>query len=94
MKWEVKAVLIFLSLVAMTGRPQSSTGSSAPAVAAQVRPAFPQDQLSATQEQDAASREKADADNARREAQAREEQKLALEAQARGYWVDPATGLM
>jgi hypothetical protein len=73
---------------------QSSTGSSTPAVAPQVRLAFPQGLLPAPKEQDAASREKAEADKARQEARAREEQKLARETQARGYWIDPSTGLM
>jgi hypothetical protein len=73
---------------------QSSKGSPTPAVAPQVRPAFPQGLLPAPQEQDAASREKAEADKARREAQVQEEQRLAQETQARGYWVDPATKLM
>jgi hypothetical protein len=73
---------------------QSSTSSSAPTSAPQVRPALPQEQLPAPHEQDAASREKAEADKARREAKAVEEEKLAQETQARGYWVDPSTGLM
>jgi hypothetical protein len=50
--------------------------------------------LPAPPEQDAASREKAEAEKARREAQAEEEQRLAQETRARGYWVDPSTGLM
>ena len=94
MKWQAKLVLLLLSVVAMTARPQSSTGPSTPAVAPQVRPALPQEQLPATQEQDAATREKAAADKARREAQAQEERRLAQETQVRGYWVDPSTGLM
>jgi hypothetical protein len=73
---------------------QSSAGPSTPAVAPQVRPALTQEQLPAPPEQDAASREKAAADKARRDAQAQEEQKLAQETKARGYWVDPSTGLM
>jgi hypothetical protein len=86
--------LILLSAVAMTASPQSSKGPSTPAVAPKVRPAFPQEQVPANQQQDAASREKAEADKARREAQAQEERRLAQETQARGYWVDPSTGLM
>jgi hypothetical protein len=73
---------------------QSLTGPSTPAAAPQVRPAFPQGLLPTPKEQDAASREKAEADKARREAQAREEQRVAQETQARGYWIDPSTGLM
>jgi len=83
---------IFLSAVAIAAHPQSSTGSPTPAVAPQVRPAFPQAQLPAPQ--DAASREKAEADSARRAAQAQEERKLAQETRSRGYWVDRTTKLM
>lgn len=72
----------------------SSTSSSAPAVTPQVQPAFPHGLLPAPQEHDAASREKAEADTARREVQAQEEQGLAQQTQARGYWVDSSTGLM
>ena len=82
------------SNAATTAGAQSSPGSSTPVVAPQVRPAFPQGLLPAPPEQDAASREKAEADKARREAQAQEEQRLAQETRARGYWVDPSTGLM
>ena len=73
---------------------QSSTQSSTPAVAPQVRPAFPQELLPAPEEQGAASREKAEADKTRREAKAQEDSRLAQETRARGYWVDPSTGLM
>jgi hypothetical protein len=89
-----RVVLILLSAVAMTASPQSSKGPSTPAVAPKVRPAFPQEQVPANQQQDAASREKAEADKARREAQAQEERRLAQETQARGYWIDPSTSLM
>lgn len=75
-------------------RAQSSTGPSTPAVTPQVRPALSPEQLPAPQEQDAASREKAEADKARREVQAQEERKLAQETRSRGYWVDPTTKLM
>jgi hypothetical protein len=79
---------------ATTAGAQSPAGSSLPAVTPQVRPAFPQGLLPAPKEQDAATREKAEADKARREAQAQEELRLAQETQACGYWVDPTTGLM
>jgi len=94
MKWPAKVVLFLLSIVATTSGAQSSTGPSTPAVAPQVRPALSPEQLPAPQQQDAASREKAEAEKARREAQAQEEQRLAQETQARGYWIDPATRLM
>jgi hypothetical protein len=94
MKWQATLVEILLSSAAMIAGAQSPTGSSTPAVAPPVRPAFPQEQLPATQQQDAASREKAEADKARRQAQAQEEQRLAHETQARGYWIDPTNGLM
>jgi len=68
--------------------------SSTPAVAPQVRPALPQHQLPAPEEQDAASRAKAEVDKARREVQAREEERLAQEIEARGYWADPSAGLI
>ena len=68
--------------------------SSTPAVAPQVRPALPQQQLPAPEEQDAASRAKAEVDKARREVQAREEQRLAQETEARGYWADASAGLI
>jgi uncharacterized protein DUF1566 len=93
-KSQAKAVLILLSLVAMISRAQSPTGPSTPAVAPQVRPALPQEQLPVPQEQDAAARERAEADKAQREAQAKEERRQAQETQARGYWIDPSTGLM
>src|SRR5579863_7432707 len=94
MNLQAEAVLILFSLVVMTARPQSSTGSSTPTAAPAVRPAFPQAQMPAPQEQNAAFREKAEAEKAQSEAQAQEERRLAQETQARGYWVDPATGLM
>jgi hypothetical protein len=94
MKWPAKVVLFLLSIVATTSGAQSSTGSSTPDVAPQVRPALSPEQLPAPQQQDAASREKAEVDKARRQAQAQEEQRLAQETQARGYWIDPSTGLM
>jgi hypothetical protein len=94
MKWQAKVVLILLSIIAAIAGAQSSTGSSTPAVAPQVRPALPQQPILEFWEQDAASRAKAEADKARREAQAQEEQKLAQETHSRGYWVDPATKLM
>jgi hypothetical protein len=89
-----RVVLILLSAGAMAASPQSSTGSSTSVVAPQFRPAFPPEQIPATQQQDVASREKAEADKARREAQAQEEQRLVQETQAGGYWVDPSSGLM
>ncbi len=94
MKWQAKVALISVSTVAMIARSQSSTRSPTPAVAPQVRPAFSKEQLPAPQEQDAASREKAETDKVQRQAQAQEEQWLALETQARGYWIDPTTRLM
>jgi hypothetical protein len=93
MKWQAMVVPVLLSIVVTTIFAQSSTGSSTPTVAPQVRPALSQEQLPTPPEQDAASREKAEAEKARREAQAREEQKLAQETQARGYWIDPSTRL-
>ncbi len=94
MKCRVKVVLIAFSLVAMISGAQSSTEAPTPVVSSQVRPALPQEQLPAPQEQDATSRGKAEAEKARREAQAQEEARLAQRTQARGYWIDPSTGLM
>ena len=94
MSVRAKAVLILFVFVAVISRPQSSTGSSAPAAAPQVRPALPQEQLPAPREQDAASRAKADADKARRQAHAQEEQRLVDETRSHGYWIDPTTKLM
>ena len=92
MRRHAKISLILFSAIAMTARPQSSTGSSTPAVAPQVRPAFSQEQMPAPE--DAASRERAEVEKAQREAIAQEERKLAQETQARGYWVDSSTALM
>jgi hypothetical protein len=94
MKWRTEGVLILLSFVAMIACAQSSTGTSSPTGAPQVRPALPQKQLPARQEQDAATRENSEADKARREAQAQEEARLTRETQAHGSWVDPSTRLM
>ncbi len=65
MKWLVKVALIVLSAVVMIAHPQSSTGTAAPAVDPQVRPALSQDQLPVNERLDAAAREKAEADKAR-----------------------------
>jgi len=94
MMWQVKVALILISIAAMIAGAQSPTGSSTPSVAPQVRPVLPREQLHVQQVQDAATRKKAEADKARREAKAQEEQSLAQETQARGYWIDPSTGLM
>jgi hypothetical protein len=66
-------------------------GTSAPADAPQVRPAFSQEQL---KPQNAILLEKIEAEKAGSEAQAQREQKLTAETQARGFWADPTTGLM
>jgi hypothetical protein len=94
MKSEAKVVLILFSFIAMIAGPQSPTAPSTPAVAPHVRPAFSQEQLRPPQGQDAVSPEKAEADKARWEAKMQEQQTLAQETQARGYWADPSTGLM
>jgi len=73
---------------------EAGRGSSAPAAAPQVRHALPQEQLVAPPKQDAASRAKVEEEKARREAQAQEEQRLALDTRSRGYWIDSATKLM
>jgi Protein of unknown function (DUF1566) len=95
---KVATLLMTLSVICFfqysTEAQEKAQGSSRPAVAPQVRPALPQEQLPASEEQDAASRAKAEADKARREVQAQEEQRLALGTRSRGYWVDPATKLM
>jgi len=93
-KRRTEAVLILFAIVVVPVRPQSSTPSSMPANAPQVRPALPQQQLPAPQEQDTISRAKAKAEKARSVVQAQEEQKLVQETRLRGYWVDPATKLM
>jgi hypothetical protein len=93
-KHQAKVVLILLSVVTIIASAQSPTGSSTPGVPPQVRPALPQEQSPEPQKQDAAAREKAEVDKARREAQAQEEQRLAQTTQSLGYWVDPSTGLM
>jgi murein L,D-transpeptidase YcbB/YkuD len=95
MKRLVKAALVHLALATISAGAQSPTGSSTPTTPPQVRPALSQEQqLPAPQQQDAASREKAEAEKARREAQAQVAKKLDQETRARGYWIDPSTGLM
>lgn len=89
MKWQAMFVLILLTNFAIIAGAQTSTGSSTPAVAPQVRPALPQQELVGSQEQEFTIREKA-----RELAQAHEEERLAYETLLRGYWVDPSTGLM
>jgi hypothetical protein len=72
---------------------ESAQGSSAPAAAPQVRPASSR-VSGCPSKQDAASRARVEEDKARTEAQAQEEQRLALETRSRGYWIDPTTKLM
>jgi hypothetical protein len=94
MKRHAMVVPILLGTVAIIGSAQSPTGSSTPPGTPQVRPAFAQEQVLATRKQPAASREQDAAEKARWEARAQEELRLAQETRARGYWVDPSTGLM
>jgi Protein of unknown function (DUF1566) len=93
-RWINGVVLALFAFVAAVGRPQSPTGSSAPVVAPQVRPALPQEEPPAPERQDPASRARAEADKAWMRVQAQEEQKLAEETRSRGYWVDPTTRVM
>ena len=96
----MKAAILLLSVMALCG-PQVSTkaqdtgqGTPTPAVAPEVRPALPQNQMPKPQKEDAASRAKAAADKAQMDAQAQDVQRLAQETQSRGYWIDPATRLI
>jgi hypothetical protein len=82
-----RAIPVLFVLAVATARSQSPMGTSAPAAPLQVRPALSQDQLPAPREQDATARIKAEADKAQREKQTQD-------TQARGYWIDPSTGLM
>jgi hypothetical protein len=86
--------LVFLATSAMIAGAQSLTGSSMQNGAPQVRPVLPNQWSEESMKQHQVSREEVGADEARREAQAQEEARLMREAQARGYWVDPSTGLM
>jgi len=73
---------------------ETGQGSSAPSATPQVRHALPQEQVAAPPKQDAASRWQVEEEKARRDAQAQEEQRLALETRSRGYWIDSTTKLM
>jgi hypothetical protein len=70
------------------------TKVSAPAATPQVRAELTEEQLAAPPDQDAASRAIAKEDQARREAQAQEEQRSVLETRSRGFWIDPTSKLM
>jgi hypothetical protein len=94
MKCRRKIALILLSFVATVSSSQSTTGSSTPEAAPQVRPALPQQQVPESEKQDSGSLGKAQLDEGKKQAQAQEKERLARETQARGYWIDPSTKLM
>lgn len=93
--WATSGLLWAASLaIATLVSAQSSTGSSTPQLSPRVQPVLPQQPLPESKDQDNALREKLQLDKARELAQARRDEKLEQETQARGYWVDPSTGLM
>lgn len=87
------AVLILISATTVLAGAQSLTNSSSSKVCPRVRPALPQKQ-SPISDQDSALRDKLQSDRARELVRAKEEKITTQETQARGYWVDPSTGLM
>lgn len=87
------AVLILFSAITVLAGAQSLRNSSTSQAGSGVRLALPQ-KHSLISGQDSALREKLQSDKARESVRAKEEKITAQETQARGYWIDPSTGLM